>query len=184
MKKIFSILFLYIIGTLIYSGVQISKAFTAEIPEIDENLQVVKKTKEESKKEESKVVEQNDEVKQTETKTNNNTQKQNNNQTKKIESKKQEIKTESPKEEVKQETVQQVQSEPVQQQPQVQSVEEPKPQPVQQPIYETYQGEYYSWDECKSASINVAFETDARTMCYEAYTNSNGQVVYKIQLIY
>ena len=184
MKKIFSILFLFIIGTFIYSGVQISKAFNAEIPEIDENLQVVKKEMFEESKKDENVVKQNDEVKQPETKTNNNTQKQNNNQTKKMETKKQETKIESPNEEVKQESVQQVQSEPVQQQPQVQPVEEPKPQLVQQPRYETYQGEYYSWDECKSASINVAFETDARTMCYEAYTNSNGQVVYKIQLIY
>ena len=124
-----------------------------------------------------------DEIKQPETKTNNNTQKQNNNQTKKVETKKQEVKQDSPKEEIKQEVVQPVQSEPVQQPvAQPQKVEEP--QPVQQPRYETYSGEYYSWGECKNASINVAFETDARTMCYEAYTNSNGQAVYKIQLIY
>lgn len=60
---------------------------------------------------------------------------------------------------------------------------------VQQPTqsstrYEIYQESYTSWDECKSSSIDIAFETGARTMCFESYTNSNGQKVYQIQLIY
>lgn len=43
---------------------------------------------------------------------------------------------------------------------------------------------YTSYEECKDDSINVSFSTDARTMCYEAYVNSNGQEVYYIQIIY
>ena len=44
--------------------------------------------------------------------------------------------------------------------------------------------EFTIWEECKSKSVDVAFETDATTMCYEAYTNSSGQKVYRIQLNY
>ena len=44
--------------------------------------------------------------------------------------------------------------------------------------------EFTVWEECKSKSIDVAFETDATTMCFEAYTNSSGQKVYRIQLNY
>ena len=44
--------------------------------------------------------------------------------------------------------------------------------------------EFTVWEECKSKSLDVAFETDATTMCYEAYTNSSGQKVYRIQLNY
>lgn len=191
MKKIISVISLLIIGTLIYSGVQLSRAFTSEIPEVDENLQIIKQVKKTSKenkqKEETKNEQsQNDEkknVESTTTKTNTQNQKTNN-QTQKETN--QNIKTESPKEEVKQESVQ---SQPVEQTQQIQpQVEQPKEQPTQSVQsslrYETYQGSYTSWDECKSASIDVAFQTDARTMCYEAYTDSNGQPVYKIQIIY
>lgn len=192
MKKIFSIIFLLIIGILIYSGIQLSKVFTSEIPKVDENLQVVKQkektSKENIKKEKSKNEQsQNDEVKKNvesvTTKTNTQNQKTYN-QIKKETN--QNIKTESPNEDVKQESVQ---NQPVQQTQTVQpQVQQPKEQPVEQitqsPRYETYQGSYTSWEECKEESINVAFETDARTMCYEEYIDSNGQPVYKIQIVY
>lgn len=191
MKKIISIIFLLVLGTFIYSGVQLSKAFTSEIPEVDENLQIVKQKKKENTKNEVKTETKEKQSQKNEEKnvqganTKNNTQNTKINNTKT--ETKQNIKVESPKEEVRQESVQ---SQPVGQTQQVQpQVEQAAPQPVEQPVqssprYETYPGNYTSWDECKSESINVAFETDARTMCYEAYTDSNGQPVYKIQIVY
>ena len=44
--------------------------------------------------------------------------------------------------------------------------------------------DYTSYEECKTDSISVSFSKDARTMCYEAYVNSNGQEVYYIQINY
>lgn len=44
--------------------------------------------------------------------------------------------------------------------------------------------EFTIWDDCKKKSIEVAFESDVMTMCYESYTNSSNQKVYRIQINY
>lgn len=187
MKKLFSLIFLLFMVTLIYSGIQISKAFTSEIPVIDDNLQVVKRVHTENKKEEinNTLV---DEVETVETKTDNRIQEN-------IEKQENETKEETHKEIIQETQVQNYQQEIEKEEPivQVQKQEEKNEITVEEKsqidpnetdthhiLYILHKGviDYYNFDDCNNAGYNIQRQNKKLNLahsCYEVY-NVSGNV--------
>lgn len=186
MKKILGVLIILVVFLGIYSIYQIGNAFSSDIPDIaiEENIDKIDNiTKENKVQKNENVSEQIENVQTSDVKTsldgykndkkvnisgskgdigdnniqNNDIQSNNEQSNNQIESRKEEQKNEESKENSSK--------------------------------YEVYTvngiiQEFTIWDDCKKKSIEVAFESDVMTMCYESYTNSSNQKVYRIQINY
>ena len=186
MKKLFSLIFLVFMVTLIYSGVQMSKAFSSDIPVIDDNLQVVKKVNAIEKKVDNNT--STNEVITIETKTDNKIQEN-------IEKQENETKEETHKEIIQETQVQNYQQEIEKEEPivQVQKQEEKNEITVEEKsqidpnetdthhiLYILHKGviDYYNFDDCNNAGYNIQRQNKELNLahsCYEVY-NVSGNV--------